>query len=255
MAAFSAGEAEIARMELAGAAERLIAAAAERMTERDVLPALEAAREQGPTLEELEREITRRIREDGDLAQLFARAGNNVAAQIRVRLDEDFKKWLAENGVPLAAGVEMSENAFSGDLFAGLSAEILRPDDLDKFLLTRLLPALAALSAAGMIAHALEPVSIVVGGGAVFGGTWLMGRLAPQVLRRRKFPSFMLGDKIRPKIAAKIREHIEEHLRETFAALEKSLAAQISERIRATLADMIDNLGIFNQISVNRKSQ
>lgn len=253
LAAFCAREAEIARREVAGCGERLIAAAASHITGRDILPALEAARQARPTIEELELAIEGRLREDGELAQLFEGSGQNLAASIRTRLDDDFKKWLAENGIPLAIGVEMPENVFADNLFAGLSAEILRPDDLDRFLLTRLLPALAAFSAAGFIAHALEPVSIVMGGGAVFGGTWLMGRLAPQALRRRRLPVFMLKGKIRSHIAGKIRGHIESHLRETFADFEKNITVQISAQIGRALKAMIANLGIFNQISVNGK--
>ncbi len=251
MEAFCAKETDEVRKLLASAADRLIIDSARRITERDIMPVLEGAKENRPTLQELEDAIDKSIREDGDLYVMFRRAGQNLAGEIRRKVDGDFKHWLVENGVPLTAGIQIPDEAVNLDFFDGLATGILRPEDLDKFLVTRLLPLIGGLTAAGLIAHTLEPVSTIIGGGAVFGGTWLLGRYAPFVMRNRKIPAFMLGDRIRPKITAKITRHIEEHLHKAFDRLEENLATEIGKRLRASLESMIANLGIFNQIVVS----
>ncbi len=251
MEAFCAKETDEVRKLLASAADRLIIDSARRITERDIMPVLEGAKENRPTLQELEDAIDKSIREDGDLYVMFRRAGQNLAGEIRRKVDGDFKHWLVENGVPLTAGIQIPDEAVNLDFFDGLATGILRPEDLDKFLVTRLLPLIGGLTAAGLIAHTLEPVSTIIGGGAVFGGTWLLGRYAPFVMRNRKIPAFMLGDRIRPKITAKITRHIEEHLHNAFDRLEENLATEIGKRLRASLESMIANLGIFNQIVVS----
>ncbi len=251
MEAFCAKETDEVRKLLASAADRLIIDSARRITERDIMPVLEGAKENRPTLQELEDAIDKSIREDGDLYVMFRRAGQNLAGEIRRKVDGDFKHWLVENGVPLTAGIQIPDEAVNLDFFDGLATGILRPEDLDKFLVTRLLPLIGGLTAAGLIAHTLEPVSTIIGGGAVFGGTWLLSRYAPFDIRNRKIPTFMLGDRIRPKITAKITRHIEEHLHKAFDRLEENLATEIGKRLRASLESMIANLGIFNQIVVS----
>lgn len=249
--AFCARETDEVRKLLARSADRLIVDSARRITERDIMPQLEKAKDERPTLKELEQAIDKNIREDSDLYVMYNRAGQSLASEIRRKLDNDFRNWLSENGVPLTSGIQLPDNAVNLEFFDGLATDILRPEDLDKFLVTRLLPLIAGLTAAGLIAHTLEPVSTILGGGAVFGGTWLLGRYAPFAMRNRKIPAFMLGDSIRPKITAKITGHIEEHLRKSFDSLEEKLTDEIGKRLRAALESMINNLGIFNQIVVS----
>lgn len=221
-----------------------------RIVERDVMPALEAAQKETMTVADLEAAFSANIKADAFLREIVDKSGEKLAAEIQAGLNVAFRRWLNENGVPLAPGLEFPARLIGEDFLKGISVKISRLDSLNlmNFTLQNILPMLAGATTAGVIAHTGEPVSTVLGGGAAFGLTWIMARAAPKMLARRKLPSFILTPRNRKKIADKNREYIEKALLDSFAGLRQQLAVDIERRVRDALAAMLGSLSALNQV-------
>lgn len=234
-------------------AAKVAAMCGERIVSRDIMPVLEAASKGGWTAAKLEADFRTNIQADRDLLEI-ARANSH---ELRIRVQEEinfaFRAWLGENGVPLAPAFDFSAGAIGEDFFNGVSVKISRLDALNlmNFTLQNILPFIAGVSTAGVIAHSGEPVSTVVGGGAVFGATWLLARAAPSFLANRKLPAFILNESNRKKIAEKNRRHIEEILLAAFTDSLASLGPEIERRINESLKATLAGLTALNQAKVS----
>ncbi len=231
-------------------ARKIARLCASGIVERDVMPALEAASKETMTAAELEAKFAANIREDSRLHEIVADSGETLAREIQGGLNFAFRRWLNENGVPLAPGLEFPARLVSEDFLKGMEIKISRLDSLNlmAFTLRNILPLLAGATTAGAIAHTAEPVSTVIGGGAAFGLTWLMARAAPKYLEKRKLPAFILNKSNRARIAEKNREYIENALLESFASLTGQIALDIDRRVRDALSAMLGSLSALNQV-------
>lgn len=231
-------------------ARKIARLCSERIVERDVMPVLEQAQKDSMTAAELEAKFTANIHEDTGLRDIVNSSGVNLAREIESGLNFAFRRWLNENGVPLAPGLVFPARLIGQDFFNGISVKVSRLDSLNlmSFTLQNILPLLAGTATAGAIAHSGEPVSTVIGGGAAFGLTWLMARAAPKLLEQRKLPAFILNEGNRKKIVDKNREYIEKALLESFEELRAQLALDIDRRVKDALAAMLGSLSALNQV-------
>ncbi len=225
-----------------------------RIVECDLLPALEWAQKQRPTVAELEKAFEKNIRSDSGLTDIVRQKSDSLHRELEQELKRRFSAWLKNNGVALTPGFEFPARAISDDFFKGLNVSLGRLDSLNlmKFTITHVLPLLAGTATAGALAHGGEPVSALVGGGAVFGGTWLAGRFAPGFLEKRRLPGFLLSAKLREKIIAKNKIYLEKALSQAFAAEEFGLCAELEPRLRQSLKTMLARLNILNQVDCRR---
>lgn len=222
----------------------------ERIIERDVMPALEAAQKQAITVAELESKFAEAISNDRGLLEIAEQRSQALTDEVGHALNYSFRRWLAENGVPLAPSFSFPGRAIGQDFFQGISVKIARMDGLNlmAFTLQKILPILVGTATAGAIAHSAEPVSTVLGGGLAFGTTWFLAKAAPKVLSKRKLPAFILNESNRKKIAGRNREHIEAELLKAFATLRTQMALDIENRLRAALTAMVGSLTALNQV-------
>ena len=247
---FAAGAATAARALVEKSGRALARRCTERMVERDIMPALEAAQGKGTTVAELEAAFERNIREDRALLDIVREKSDALRAELQRDLSLRFRAWLRENGVLLVPRFEVPAQAISADFFKGISVRLSRLDSLNimRFTLTAVLPVLAATATAGAIAHTGEPVSTVLGGGVAFGGAWLLGRAAPGFLEKRKLPGFLLNESNRRKIVEKNSAYIEKALNEAFAEVQADIADGMERRLRHALESMLGRLSVLNQV-------
>lgn len=232
-------------------ARKIARLCSERIVERDVMPVLEKAQKESMTAAELEEKFAENIRNDAGLHEVVKAGSENLSREIESGLNFAFRRWLNENGVPLAPGLEFPAHLIGQDFLKGISVKISRLDSLNlmSFTLQNILPLLAATATAGVIAHSGEPVSTVAGGGMAFGLTWLMARAAPKLLEKRKLPSFILNESNRQKIVNKNREYIDKALLESFEDLRGQLAVDIERRVKDAMSAMLGSLGALNQVN------
>lgn len=225
---------------------------ARRITERDIMPILEAAQGKDMTAADLDRQMTAAIAADGALLPIARKSAEELRKEIESGLNARFHRWLKENGVPLAPGLEFPGAAVGQDFFQNISVKISRLDSINlmTFTIQNLLPLLAGTATATAIAHTAEPVSTVLGGGAAFGLTWLMARAAPKMLEKRKLPSFILNERNRTKIAESNQKHIEEELLKSFEGLRTQMTAISERRIAAALDATLGSLSALNQARI-----
>lgn len=235
---------------LRATAETVIERCAGRIVERDIMPPLMAARERETTFGELEEEIERNVRGDGELYEICREQGGELASELRERMNAEFRAWLRENGVTLAPRLEFPP--LKMDFFESFEARILDFDNLAlaRFILTRVLPLVAGLGAAGVMAHTFEPVSTAIAGSVALGGTWVLARTAPDILRQRRVPKLFLGARARALILRKLGAHVRETLGRSFGELEKQLGEDVRQEVKDALGAMLEKLGIFNQIVI-----
>lgn len=226
---------------------------AERIAALDVLPALETAQKNGASAEELERAFSANIAADAGLKRIVEEKSAALREKIGEELNFAFRRWLKENGVFMAPPFEFSSRRLGEDFFETVSVKISRLDTLNlmNFTLKKIIPTLTGIAAAGVIAHAGEPVSAIVGGGLAGGGAWVLARLAPGFLARRKLPSFFLNETNRRKIVAKNREYIEKTLTAALEDTWKHLGAEIETVLRDSLTRMVGKLTVLNQVRIN----
>lgn len=248
--AFAAEAATAARALVEKSGRALARRCTQRMVERDIMPALEAAQGKGATVAELETAFERNIREDTALLDIVREKSDALRAELQRDLSLRFRAWLRENGVLLVPRFEVPAQAISADFFKGISVRLSRLDSLNimRFTLTAVLPLLAATATAGAIAHTGEPVSTVLGGGVAFGGAWLLGRAAPGFLEKRKLPGFLLNESNRRKIVEKNSVYIEKALNEAFAEVQADIADGMERRLRHALESMLGRLSVLNQV-------
>lgn len=222
----------------------------ERIVNRDIMPALEAAQKQAMTAMQLEERFASNIKNDSELLRIAQDSSEALRNEIQDQLNFAFRNWLRDNGVPLAPRFDFPVGQIGKDFFEGISIKISRLDSLNimAFTLQKILPVLAATATAGAIAHSGEPVSTVLGGSAAFGATWLMARVAPAFLENRKLPAFILNERNRKKIAEKNRDHIKTALLESFSELNTRLAFDIERRLKSSLEAMLASLTALNQV-------
>ena len=250
LGAFAAEAATSARALVEKSGRALARRCTERMVERDIMPALEAAQGTGTTVAELEAAFERNIREDTALLDIVREKSDALRAELQRDLSLRFRAWLRKNGVLLVPRFEVPAQAISADFFKGVSVRLSRLDSLNimRFTLTAVLPLLAATATAGAIAHTGEPVSTVLGGGVAFGGAWLLGRAAPGFLEKRKLPGFLLNESNRRKIVEKNSAYIEKALNAAFAEVQADLADGMERRLRHALESMLGRLSVLNQV-------
>lgn len=231
-------------------AHRVADLCSERIVSRDIMPALEAAQKLAMTAAELEARFAANIQGDRELSTIAQENSEALRNEIQEQLNYAFRRWLKENGVPLAPRFDFPAHIIGQDFFNGISVKISRLDSLNimAFTLQKILPLLAATATAGAIAHSGEPVSTVIGGSAAFGATWLLARVAPAFLEQRKLPAFILNERNRKKIAEKNREHIEKALLASFSELEAKLGLDIERRLKDSLEAMLASLTALNQV-------
>ncbi len=248
--AFAAEAATAARALVEKSGRALARRCTQRMVERDIMPALEAAQGTPTTVAELEAAFERNIREDTALLDIVREKSDALRAELQRDLSLRFRAWLRENGVLLVPRFEVPAQAISADFFKGLSVRLSRLDSLNimRFTLTAVLPLLAGTAAAGAIAHTGEPVSTVLGGGVAFGGAWLLGRAAPGFLEKRKLPGFLLNESNRRKIVEKNSAYIEKALNEAFAEVQADISDGMERRLRHALESMLGRLSVLNQV-------
>lgn len=229
---------------------RIARLCADRIVQRDIMPALEAARKKQMTVADLEKSFSENIEKDEGLLKIVEEETAALRKDIQNNLNFSFRSWLKENGVLLAPRFDFPAQAIGQDFFDNISVKISRLDSLNimNFTLTKIVPLLAATATAGAIAHTAEPISTVIGGGVALGATWLAAKTAPRLLEKRKLPSFFLNDANRAKIVKKNRIHIEETLRKTLADGEAKMEADLERRIKNSLVSMVNRLGVLNQI-------
>lgn len=222
----------------------------ERIVERDVMPALEAASKKSMTVADLEADFAENIRSDKVLLEIVKKNSEALRNEIQNELNFSFRSWLRQNGVPLAPTLDFPAAMIGEDFFNRISVKISRLDSLNlmNFTLKNILPLLVGTATAGVLAHSGEPVSTVVGGGAAFGATWLLARTAPAFLEKRKLPTFILNERNRKKIAEKNRVHIENALLESFAEIRDQLELEIQRRFRESLGATLAGLTALNQV-------
>lgn len=222
----------------------------QRIVERDIMPALEAAQGKGVTVFELESSFERNIREDTALLDIVRKRSDTLRTDLQRDLSLRFRAWLRENGVLLVPRFEVPAQAISADFFKGLSVRLSRLDSLNimRFTLTAVLPLLAGTATAGAIAHTGEPVSTAVGGFMAFGSAWLLGRAAPGFLEKRKLPGFLLNESNRRKIVEKNSAYIEKALNTAFAEVQADIADGMERRLRLALESMLGRLSVLNQV-------
>lgn len=254
LGSFAAEAAQAARALVEKSGRELARRCTERMVERDIMPALEAAQGKGATVAELEAAFERNIRDDGALLDIVREKSDALRAELQRDLSLRFRAWLRENGVLLVPRFEVPAQAISADFFKGISVRLSRLDSLNimRFTLTAVLPLLAATATAGAIAHTGEPVSTVLGGGVAFGGAWLLGRAAPGFLEKRKLPGFLLNESNRRKIVEKNSAYIEKALNEAFAGVQADIADGMERRLRHALESMLGRLSVLNQVRLQR---
>lgn len=228
----------------------IIEACADRMVARDIMPALETAQHEKMTATELEEEFSKNIREDKGLLDIVKENSEVLHKKLSGELNFEFRKWLRENGVPLAPRFDFPAQAIGQNFFDNISIRISRLDSLNimSFTMQNVLPLLAATATAGALAHTGEPVSTILGGGAAFGATWIIAKTAPSFLEQKKLPSFILTEKNRIKIAEKNRAHIEEALAKTMAETAEKIEMDIKLRLHDSLESMLASLTALNQI-------
>lgn len=225
----------------------------ERIVQRDIMPCLEEARQTPMTAQNLERLFAEKISQDQGLSEIAQKAGETLRSEIGQRLNFEFKNWLNSNGVPLAPAFDFPAAEVGENFFRHVNVKISRLDSLNlmAFTLKNILPAIAGATTAGVIAHGGEPVSVAIGGGAAFGATWLLARVAPHWLEQRKLPPFILTEKRAKKIADSNREHIDQALRQEFADIQAHLNIEIEMRLKTSLAAMLASLTALNQVRQN----
>ena len=252
--AFAAEAATAARALVEKSGRALARRCTQRMVERDIMPALEAAQGKGATVAELEAAFERNIREDTALLDIVREKSDALRAELQRDLSLRFRAWLRENGVLLVPRFEVPAQAISADFFKGISVRLSRLDSLNimRFTLTAVLPLLAATATAGAIAHTGEPVSTVLGGGVAFGGAWLLGRAAPGFLEKRKLPGFLLNESNRRKIVEKNSAYIEKALNEAFAEVQADISDGMERRLRHALESMLGRLSVLNQVRLQQ---
>lgn len=222
----------------------------ERIVERDIMPVLEAAQKEGASAAALEERFSENIRKDAELKEIVAARSNALRQEIEQELNYEFRNWLAANGVPLAPKFDFPARVIGQDFLKEINIRVSRLYSLNLmgFTLQNILPIIAATATAGAIIHAGEPVSAAVGGGAAFGATWLVAKVAPKFLENRRLPPFLLNESNRKKIVEKNREHIDQVLQESFTDFREQLASDIERRFHETLSAMLASLTALNQI-------
>lgn len=235
-------------------ARRIASLCSERIVSRDIMPALEAAQKESMTAADLEAKFAANIKNDHELLKIAEENSDALRRQIHDDLNFAFRRWLKENGVQLAPQFDFPARAIGQDFFDKISVKISRLDSLNimAFTLEKILPVLAGAATAGAIAHSGEPVSTIAGGGAAFGATWLIAKLAPKFLENRKLPAFILNERNRKKIAEKNREHIEAALIAEFSEISAQLAVDIETRLKESLKAMLASLSALNQVRTDR---
>lgn len=230
--------------------DKIIKLCTDRIVHRDIMPTLEDAQKQKMTAADLEDKFANNIKSDGLLMEIAREQSTVLRKRLEDELNFEFKKWLQDNGVPLAPRFNFPAGAIGEDFFANVSVKISRLDALNimKFTLQKVLPVLAATATAGAFAHLGEPISVVVGGGAAFGATWFLGKTAPGFLERRKLPSFILTKANRKKIAENNREYIERTLKKSFRETNRQLKEEIQRRFHDSLNAMLASLSALNQV-------
>lgn len=232
---------------------RLIAAlCSERIVSRDIMPVLEGAQKEGATALELEKKFSENIRSDSELEYIVRTHSEKLRQEIEQELNYEFRRWLQDNGVPLAPKFDFPARAIGQDFLKQINIRVLQLDTLNLmgFTLQNILPLIAGTATAGVIIHSGEPVSAAIGGSAAFGATWLMAKVAPKFLENRRIPPFLLNESNRKKIVDKNREHIENVLQNSFEEFRAQLASDIEIRFRETLSAMLASLSALNQIKV-----
>lgn len=235
-------------------ARAIAALCSERIVSRDIMPVLEAAQKDGASAAELEDRFSENIRNDAELRQIAESRSESLRREIEQELNYEFRNWLRANGVPLAPEFDFPARAVGQDFFKEINIRVSRLYSLDLmgFTLQNILPIIAATATAGVIIHAGEPVSAAVGGGAAFGATWLVAKVAPRFLENRRLPPFMLNESNRKKIVEKNRAHIEEVLENSFAEFRRQMAGEIERRFHETLSAMLASLTALNQVKAGQ---
>lgn len=253
LGAFAAEAATVARTLVEKNGQALALHCTQRIVERDIMPALEAAQGTGTTVAGLENTFERNIREDAVLLDIVREKSDALRVELQRELSLRFRAWLRENGVLLVPRFEVPAQAISADFFKSVSVRLSRLDSLNimRFTLTTILPLLAGMAAAGALAHTGEPVSTVLGGGAAFGGAWLLGRAAPGFLEKRELPGFLLNESNRRKIVEKNSAYIEKSLNEAFSEVQSDIANNMERRLRHALESMLSRLSVLNQVRVS----
>lgn len=228
---------------------------AERIVEHDVMPVLEAAGEKSMTIAEMERNIEENMRADTGLATIIQARSAALEAEMQRELQSDFSRWLRENGVNLAPRFDFAPRTLSSDFVDAIRVRVTSLAFLNvmEFMVSAVLPGIAAYATAGVIAHAGEPVSAIVGGSVAFAGVWGLGKVARKFLWKRHLPRFFFSERNRVKIAEKNRKYIQKALDKSFTQAQVDVAEELMSRLRQTLAGMVARLGILNQVQVARQ--
>lgn len=237
--------------ELVGRYARKVAKlCSERIAERDIMPVLEEARKESATAAELEEKFSTAIAGDKGLGEIVEASSEELRREVEHGLNHSFRQWLTKNGVPLVPAFDFPVMQIGREFFEGISVRVSRLDSLNlmAFTLRHILPLLAGTATAGVLIHSGEPVTSVLGGGTAFGLTWLMARTAPEMLKQRKLPSFILNERNRKRIVEKNQEYIERELLKSFEGLKMRLGADIELRLKESLTAMIGSLSALNQV-------
>lgn len=252
--AFAAQACEVARNIVAKHAAFAVRLCTERIVDRDIMPVLEEAQKARKTVEEVERAFVENIRNDTGLMAVIREKTEALREEIQYELQQRFRAWLRQNGVPLAPRFEFPARALSKDFFDAVSVKVSRLAFLNimDFMASAVLPAIAAYAVAGAIAHTGEPVSAVLGGGAAFAGVWGLGKVAKGFLWKRRLPGFFLTESNRRKIVQKNKAYIEAALGKAFAEVQASLADDAERRLHRALEAMLSRLTVLNQVRCAR---
>ena len=222
----------------------------ERIVERDIMPVLEAAQKDSKTVEELEKAFTENIKNDTGLLTVIREKTEALRAEMEYELQQRFRVWLKENGVFLTPRFTFSARALTQDFLDAVSVKVTRLAFLNimDFMVTAVLPGIAAYAVGGAIAHTGEPVSAVLGGGMAFAGVWGLSRVAKGFLWKRRLPKFFLTEKNRQKIIAKNKAYIEKALGKAFDEVLSDMTDETGRKLRQALHSMMARLTVLNQV-------
>lgn len=230
-------------------------ACAERIAARDIMAVLEAAQQSKKTVEEIEKQIAEKIRNDTGLLAIIKERTEAASAEIERELRQRFSRWLRENGVFLAPRLDFSARTLSQSFFDAVRVKVSRLTLLNTMdmVATAVLPGVAAYAVGEkMLLTTGEPVSAVLGGAAAFAGIWALGKFGKNFLRQRKLSGFLLNEKNRQKIIAKNKEYIEEALNSAFLEIRGELMEDARSKIRYALKALLQKLTVLNHIRVER---
>lgn len=228
---------------------------AERIASRDIMSVLESAQQSRKTVEEIEREISEKIRNDSGLLNIIRERTEAARTEIERELRQQFSRWLRENGVHLVPRLNFSARTLSTSFFDAVQVKISRLTLLNTMdvMVVAVLPGVAAFAVGEkMLLTTGEPVSAVLGGAAAFAGTWALGKFGKNFLRTKRLPQFLLNEKNREKIIAKNKEYIQEALGQSFQEIRQDLMEDARAKIRYSLKALLQRLTVLNHIRVER---